>query len=204
MRIAFVIYSLAGGGAERVTAILSQYWSSIGHQVKIVTFADEAINFYDPGPGVEVESLRRDATSKNVWHAIVWTLTRVSALRPRLKAFKPDVVIGMMNTTSAHVAMASLGLPCIAVGAERTYPPRAPLTPFRQFVYGLCCGLLGGVIAQTKETAQWIKSRTTAREVFVIPNPLVWPLEKREPFLFPEDTCPSGRSIVLAVGRLSP
>ena len=38
MRIAFVIYSLAAGGAERVASTMINHWVSAGEQVTLVTF----------------------------------------------------------------------------------------------------------------------------------------------------------------------
>jgi len=204
MRIAFVIYSLGGGGAERVTAILAQHWADTGHKVRVMTFADESANFYKLKSNVEYETLRCASAGTTLWKKVVLNLSRISKLRRRLKIFQPDVVIGMMSTTSAIVALASVGLRCTAVGSERVHPPLDPLPPFQNFIRNVSYRFHDAVVAQTKESAQWIRTHTAARTVHVIPNPLAWPLDAKEPILAPADFCPTGRSIILAVGRLVP
>src|SRR5665213_1495717 len=204
MRIAFVIYSLGGGGAERVTAVLSRHWAITGHKVRVMTLAEATENFYDLGADVEYESLHQGDLSKNLWHAVVSNLSRILVTRRRLTAFNPDVVIGMTSTSSALVALACLGLPCATIGTERTYPPNAPFSPFRQFVCNLSYRFLDAVVAQTNKTAEWIKAHTLAKATHVIANPLAWPLESSTPFLCPDDTCAPERFVILAVGRLSP
>ena len=42
MRIALVISSLRGGGAERVAALLANAWVSRGHEVQLITLSDAA------------------------------------------------------------------------------------------------------------------------------------------------------------------
>ncbi|HWF65500.1 MAG TPA: glycosyltransferase family 4 protein [Rhizomicrobium sp.] len=204
MRIAFVIYSLSGGGAERVTAILAQHWADTGHEVRVMTFADENANFYKLKSNVEYETLRCASAGMTLWKKIVLNLSRILKLRRRLKIFQPDVVIGMMSTTSAIVALASIGLRCTAVGSERVHPPLDPLPPFQNFIRNVSYRFHDVVVAQTKESAQWIRTHTAARTVHVIPNPLAWPLDAKEPILAPADFCPAGRFVILAVGRLVP
>jgi glycosyltransferase involved in cell wall biosynthesis len=63
---------------------------------------------------------------------------------------------------------------------------------------------LDAVVVLTSEAKQWVRTHTAARAVYVIPNPLAWPLENGEPRLLPEETCLPGRSIILAVGRFVP
>jgi glycosyltransferase involved in cell wall biosynthesis len=202
MRIAFVIYSLEGGGAERVTTILAQHWAAAKHDVKVITLADESINFYKPNAPVECESLNYARVSRNLWKTPFVSLRRALLLRRRLRAFQPDVVIGMMNTASVLVAMACFMFPARTIGTERIYPPLSPLSPARRFARCIAYRFLDVIIAQTKESAAWIRANTFAKAVRIIPNPLAWPLEATPPFVTPNSVCPQGRLVVLAVGRL--
>src|SRR5665213_1067764 len=105
MRIAFVIYSLGGGGAERVTAVLFRHWAITGHKVRVMTLAEATENFYDLGADVEYESLHQGDLSKNLWHAVVSNLSRILVTRRRLTAFNTDVVIGMTSTSRDLLAL---------------------------------------------------------------------------------------------------
>jgi len=44
--IAFVIDSMAGGGAQRVVANLANYWSAQGHRVSVITLAGATEDAY--------------------------------------------------------------------------------------------------------------------------------------------------------------
>jgi len=58
------------------------------------------------------------------------------------------------------------------------------------------------VTALTYESADWIKTHTSARRVPVIPNAVLWPLPLQEPRINPDSLCQSERSLLLAVGRI--
>jgi len=204
MKIAIVIYSLGSGGAERVTSVLSRHWANAGHNVKVITWAPAIGDFYQLGSGIEHESLDLAAESGGAWGAILSNLQRVLALRRCIVSFKADVVIGMMSTASALVALAGVGLPCISIGAEATYPPRSTLPFAWRVACKACYRLLDIVVAQTQQTGAWLKSHTSARNIKVIANPIAWPLENAPPLVCPSSVCIDDRSIVLAVGRLSP
>ncbi len=53
LKIAFVIHSLEAAGAERVTALLANYFASAGESVAIVTFASRASDFYPLHPAIQ-------------------------------------------------------------------------------------------------------------------------------------------------------
>jgi glycosyltransferase involved in cell wall biosynthesis len=204
MRIAIIIYSLGSGGAERVTAILSRHWSNAGHEVKVITWASEANDFYSLDANVEKESLYLAAASRHPWSAFVSNIRRVRALRKSLMIFRADVAIGMMSTAGAVLAMASLRRAWVSLGAERIHPPFEPLPRLWHLIRRVSYYLLDAVVVQTDETARWTKAHTLAKFIRVIPNPLIWPLEARNPTLLPNDIRPPERFIILAVGRLMP
>ena len=55
-------------------------------------------------------------------------MQRVRALRRVIKAFRPDIVLGMMTTASVLSVLASAGLGCRVIATEHTHPPSQTLS----------------------------------------------------------------------------
>jgi len=61
---------------------------------------------------------------------------------------------------------------------------------------------MAALTALTSESADWLKTHTSARRVAVIPNAALWPLPRQSPRITPDSLCHAGRRLLLAVGRL--
>ncbi len=197
-----VIHSLAGGGAERVARDLSAGWLEQGYRLSVVTQAGTDQDAYDLAPGVERYVLNTAGSSKGRVHALWKNWRRVRLLRALIKKHKPDVVLGMMTTSSVLSINAARGLPCQVIATEHTHPPSQSLSPFwvkaRQKSYPLA----HHVVALTQGTADWLQEHVPGCKLAVIPNAVVWPLPSAEPLVpVPEK---QGRYRLLAVGRLHP
>jgi glycosyltransferase involved in cell wall biosynthesis len=203
MRLLILINSMGGGGAERVTATLANYWAAQGWEVNIVTLASQSDDFYEMRDGIKRVALELGGKSSNVLTGLMHNLRRVLAVRRVLREIKPDVALGMMTTANILLALASRGLKIRTVGSERTYPPQYPLGAVWEKLRSSCYGLLDVVVAQSGEGAEWLKSNTSAKRVVVIPNPVKWPLTNHEPLLDVRNVCRQGRQLLLAVGRLA-
>lgn len=198
------IHSLSGGGAERVTATLANHWAQQGWLVTIVTAAGVERDFYELDERVERIALECDATSANTWQALGNNFRRIRALRRILKEHRPDAAVAMMTTANAVLAWASLGLPVVTVGSERTYPPAMPLGRAWSMVRRWSYPHLSALVAQTRQSAAWLQGNAPAPRIAVIPNPVRFPLPAHEPRLSPtvarEGTGCS--RLLMAVGRL--
>jgi len=110
----------------------------------------------------------------------------------------------MMATANATLTLAGrlAGVP--TVGSERTYPPAMPLGRFWELVRRRTYPLLSGLVAQTRESANWLRNHAPAPRVAVIPNPVRYPLTTHSPRVCPEEVLASlpGQRILLSVGRL--
>ena len=204
MRLIIFISSMRGGGAERVTANLANHWAAQGWKVTIVTLALLSDDFYELSPAVTRIALALDGNSRNSLVGIVQNLRRVLAIRRVLRQIQPDIALGMMTTANVLLAIASLGLTQIrTVGSERTHPPQNPLGTVWERLRSYSYARLDAVVAQTNEGAEWLKAHTSAQRVVAIPNPVGWPLASHLPQLAVKNVCRTGRSLLLAVGRLS-
>lgn len=129
---------------------------------------------------------------------------RISTLRGLLKAIKPDVAIAMMSTANITLALAGIGLPGVTIGSERTYPPAMPLGAIWETIRHWSYSRLSGLVAQTQQSADWLKVNAPAPDITVIPNPLYFPMPIHEPRVVPADVLKKTGCVklLLAVGRL--
>lgn len=201
MNLIIVIHSLAGGGAERVASTLANYWAEEGGEITIVTMAPKTDDVYLLHPGVKRIALKLTGESRNSFIGLVQNLRRVFALRKILDRAKPDVALGMMTGANVILALAAWGL-CKSVGSERIHPPQFPLSFIWEKLRSITYRMLNVVVAQTKESAQWLVDNTSVKAVVVIPNMSSGVLSIQEPILIPENYCVQGQKVLLAVGRL--
>ncbi|WP_350594476.1 MULTISPECIES: glycosyltransferase [unclassified Pseudoalteromonas] len=92
-KILIVIASIGGGGAERVAAQLSNYFSDQGHNVK-VCYWNEAKNSYKINSGVSLCKLNAKA--------------RVYTLSKTIKVFQPDVILSFTDVSNVIAYYAKL------------------------------------------------------------------------------------------------
>ncbi len=65
MRLLFFIYSLSGGGAERVTGNLANHWAAKGWDITIVTLTPLSLDFYELHPKIRRIALDLAGESRN-------------------------------------------------------------------------------------------------------------------------------------------
>ncbi len=204
MKLLFFIYSLSGGGAERVTANLANHWAAKGWHITIVTLAPLSLDFYELHPAVGRIALELAGESRNVLVGLWKNLHRVRALRQVLRQVQPDIAIALMSTANVILALASWGLPKLRViGSERTFPPQLPLGALWEALRRYTYGRLAAVVAVTRESADWLEAETFARRVPIIPNAAPWPLPAQPPRIPTGQLCSAKRHVLLGVGRLS-
>lgn len=198
-RVLIFIHSLHGGGAERVAADLSAHWAQAGWQVMVVTQADAGDDAYTLDPRVQREILHTAGEGgglRGIWANV----RRVRALRRVLRAFAPDIVLGMMTTASVLAVLAAQGLPCRVIATEHTHPPSQTLSGLWQRLRRWTYPRAARVVALTRGTADWLAQHVPGSKLAVIPNPVHWPLSRAEPVVAPPPA--DGRRRLLAVGRL--
>jgi glycosyltransferase involved in cell wall biosynthesis len=194
---------LTGGGAERVSANLANYWAAKGWEITIVTLSQQSLDFYELHPTVKRMALGLDDKSTNVL-AVFWkNIHRVIALRRVLHQIQPDIALGMMIESNVLLALAAWGSRTLhTVGTEHIHPPQTPLGYLRDTLRSHTYGLLNAVTVLSSESKDWIKTHTNAQRVTVIPNAVTWPLPGQEPRISPNALYQSERQLLLAVGRL--
>lgn len=203
MKIIIFIYSLTGGGAERVVSTLANYWVSKNWDVDVITLARSDNDFYELSNNVKRISLDLAEESENIYSKITNNYKRIKTLRIFLKKNDPDVVLSMMSTANVLLALASIGLKeFVKVGSERTHPPKSRLGVVWNYLRKYLYYNLDSVVALTEKSALWLKKNTRVKKVIVIPNTVTWPLPLINPYLKPI-TKDYNSKVLMAVGRLS-
>ena len=200
MQIAFFIYSLGGGGAERVTTHMAEYWSRKDHKVTIFTMASTESNRYQLPNSVALVALEIDGKSRGPLTAAWSNIHRISVLRKELRKHNPDIIISMMSPANIMTGIACIGLRTKCIGSERSYPgydhSGRLWDVLRRFTYRL----IDTVITQTDAGKYWIQKHTNAHRVVAIPNPIVLPLPANDPVVTPPSK--TNRKYVIGTGRL--
>ncbi|MGP0040863.1 MAG: glycosyltransferase family 4 protein [Rhodomicrobium sp.] len=205
MKLLYFISSLSGGGAERVTVNLANYWAEKGWKVTIVTIASATQDAYALHPSITRISLNKIGRSKTIAGGLVRNFRRASALRQALLDIEPDVAVAMIDDSCVTLALAARGLTnIVTAGSTRAHPPALPTKALRKRLHSVAYGQLSAVVAQTGVTAAWLGAHTWAQRIEVIPNPIQLPLPSSEPEIKPDAICVSGRKMLLAAGRLVP
>ncbi|EWM48309.1 glycosyl transferase 4-like domain protein [Bordetella holmesii 41130] len=162
---------------------LAGHWAAAGREVMILTQAEG--DAYPVPAGVHRRVLGTDGQGGDGLRGILDNLRRVRALRAVIREFKPDIVLGMMTTSSILAVLAAWGLPVKVIATEHTHPPSQQLSGMWQRLRRLTYPRAARVVALTGGTAQWIDRHVPGSRLAVIPNPVHWPLPRSEPRLAP-------------------
>lgn len=202
-RLLVFIHSMAGGGAERVSANLANYWAKNGWSVTVVTLAPRSLDFYELHPAVTRIALNLTSKGGSIVSGLWWNMRRVLAIRRVLREAEPEIALGMMTVANVLLALAAWNLPKLrTIGVEHIHPPQYPLGRVWEKLRSRTYGWLDAITALTRESADWLMAHTSARSVTIIPNAAPWPLPVQAPELMPESCCTNERHLLLAVGRL--
>ncbi|MGR2736827.1 glycosyltransferase family 4 protein [Billgrantia sp. Q4P2] len=197
--IIIFIDSLTGGGAERTVIALSRYLTKYDYKVCIVTMHGEGRDFY-PLPG-KVKRFGLNLVKKNKGICkLFYNIRRAVSLRKIIKEENADAVIGFMTTCSVLSIVSSVRLKCSCVTAERNYPGRKPAIKPWGFLRSVFYRFADAHIVQSKETASWLKQHAGARNTYIIPNAVSWPLKRFPPSVAPSTLVGVDSKLILAVG----
>ncbi len=162
VRLALYLPSLHGGGAERVMVTLANDFAARGYMVDLMLVSSEGPYLKDVAADVRVVDLkaRRVATSL---YALVRYLCRE----------RPAALLAAMGHANVIAVLARQLARVPTVGSERVHPPSFPLGRVWELVRRRTYPLLCGLVAQTKESAAWLRVHAPAPRIAVIPNPVL-------------------------------
>ena len=148
MRIIFLTSNLASGGAQRTISWLSQYISSKGDDVSILSFSDDI--FYKIKDPVKLISINVKS-SNCFFKRVINVVTRYIRIKKYLSKLKPDCVFCMLPDDLRYLP-ASRKYKIFS--SERNNPKQLSKNEFKKRVklFNKC----DGIVYQTKERRMYI------------------------------------------------
>ena len=202
MRIALLVSSMGGGGAERVAATLANAWVRVGHDVTLVpTYLGGNAASYQTRNEVAVASLER-FVSKRVARISGQLPAKLQALRRLVTGISPDVVISFLTNVNimATIALAGSNRPLvISERVDVTASVEMPrlLRVARRALYQFADAL----VIQTEDAESRYRQHIfRIPQTSVIPNPL--PQELHQCRSRASQQGPGGE--IVSMGRLVP
>lgn len=189
MKVFFLAANMAGGGAERVTALLTGWFYKHGTDIGLITDTFIPFAYNTDIPKSNVYSLYNSVSQKK---SIVSFLYMINNVRKTLKREKPDLVVGIMPWMVLVAFLANIGLPCKLIASHHTSfsrPVNFHIAFIKRFIYPLAAA----TTILTKADADYLGDRLANK--VVMPNPLSFPVIKEYNF-------EKRRKNILAVGRL--
>ena len=175
-KIVFVIETLFGGGAERVTAALANgFCKDANNQIHIVTYNRDETKEYP----VDACIIRHEIGNVTGRNKIQRIYKRIARIRKIIKEIDPCCVISLGSPIIVYplvVAMIGLGYPLVL--SERNDPKSFPVSKFRRFSRLLCYVYSDGLVFQTCEAKSFFPKFIQKKGV-VICNPITSKLPER-------------------------
>jgi glycosyltransferase involved in cell wall biosynthesis len=202
-RIGLLLPSLEMGGAERVASTLANHWAQLGHSVTMMTFSDPNSDAFELGPTVRRVVIGGAQAQAGLLPALRKNALRWHRVRQQLQTSQLDVALSFLNVPNSCLALAGLGTRTVCIGSERSYPPSEVFSAAEKWARWLMYGALDAVVAQTEDTAAWLRLHTRAKTVVAIPNPVQLPLPSTQPSVNPQQWLRTDARVMVAIGRLN-
>lgn len=165
--IAFVIPTLANGGAERVVAVLSSALAHFGQKVSIIKYFDEE-NEYPVDASVQVLTLCKGGATA---YKDVSYFKKVSLLRNSIKSVRPDFIFPFMFSVAQTVYFASLGLKTQVFQSIRINPAIGPASKRQRFLRDRLVYRSKCTFVQNEQQRQYFKE-SARKKIHVLYNPV--------------------------------
>lgn len=187
-KIVIVTRNMNSGGAERVIAQLSNYFSK-KHIDCIIVTVDEVQLSYELDSNIRIVSIEKKHASK-----LAEKLYQYKNVRKIVKAEKPDVVLSMPEEIGIYVILALLGTKIPVYVSERNNPWVMPDVKVTRVLRKLMYPFTTGLIFQT-EMAKSFFSKAIQEKGRVIGNPV-------EADRIPDPFVGERRKVIVGAGRL--
>ncbi|MFV1966084.1 MAG: glycosyltransferase family 4 protein [Pirellulaceae bacterium] len=199
-KIALVIHSLAGGGAERVVSLLANHWVERGIDVSVITLDTTDNDAFPLHSDVRRVGLELMSNSRSLGRAVFSNYRRIRKLRRVLRAFAAPITISFTDKMNVVTLIACWRMGAGVTICERTDPRHQPMGRFWSRLRRLLYPRSRSLVVQTGPVRTWARALVPNRPIYVIPNAA--PCSRGEE----EGNTTASRDTyrTLALGRLSP
>jgi GalNAc-alpha-(1->4)-GalNAc-alpha-(1->3)-diNAcBac-PP-undecaprenol alpha-1,4-N-acetyl-D-galactosaminyltransferase len=200
-RIVVVIYSLAGGGAERVVIDLCRYLRDDDREVVLLTLSGDDPDAYAAPTGVRRERMEIRRVAYSLLQTTRYFFSRIRAMRRKLRALEPDVVVSFIDLVNVWTVLCLFGTGIPVIVSERVHPAYNPIPRVWKFARRLIYPVADAVTVQTADGAEWFGRWTRVKRTVVIPNAARF----RQDLAIDanEVTATPSQSLILAIGRMT-
>ncbi|MEI9951380.1 MAG: glycosyltransferase family 4 protein [Pseudomonadota bacterium] len=197
LRIACVVNSLRGGGAELVISRLAEALADRGHTIGMITFSGEDSDVHHLSPRIARYALSRERQSRTYLQRARNSAGRVGALTLVLRRFEPQAIVSFIDATNVYALLANQVLRLPIVISERIDPRFHPVNALTTRLRSLLYGTADALVLQTEATRAWANRLRFQPPTYVVPNPISAPMSSNdpEPVRF--------QPFILAIGRLA-
>ncbi len=161
MHICFITATMAGGGTERVIAVLSNYFIKQGNEITVLLTADHRVE-YDLDPKVELIQLGGKTGGK-----LCGRIKRIWALRRYLRKHKDTVYLSFGTETNMFVILSAFLMRRKIIISERNDPNKCEFVKKRDFLYPFA----NRYVFQTQDAMKCFPEKIQKKSK-VIPNPV--------------------------------
>lgn len=198
MKFLFAIKTLAHGhgGAEKILCQITGELAARGHEVSILTFDNpKDKTFYPVSDAVKRLYLPSGKAGERTSFKDMRKLLK--PLRKKIKAEKPDVVIGFMHSMFVPLAFALAGSNIPVIASEHIVPEYYKTRGREFFALKLAARFVKKMTVISDQVAA-LYPKTLQPKIVAIPNPVEFPKTKRR------SKKDDPRKVILNVGRLDP
>ncbi|HHO75623.1 MAG TPA: glycosyltransferase family 4 protein [Deltaproteobacteria bacterium] len=200
MRIALLIPTLNGGGAERVMSAMANYWAAQDHQVHLFTHDSAQKDFYPLHEGIVRHGWDISKPPRHLLDTIKHNIQRITLARKGMFALHPDIAISFTVRMNIQNLLALSGTNIPLIVSERNNPLKQsqplPWEFLRKFLYPRA----SAVVVQTEPARKWATGFVPDHRVYTVANPL----SCEENSLGEIPSALKGKSIICSMGRLVP
>ncbi|MFP4027800.1 MAG: glycosyltransferase family 4 protein [Candidatus Brocadiia bacterium] len=174
--VAILMHSITCGGAERVTALLSNGLARRGYDMSLITLGGPQNPFYELRADVRRRplDLQWDSTGVvDMWHK---NMARVRAIRRTLRDLRPDVLISLMaepNVLAILSTRLAERVPVRTILGARNHPTRMALSPITRLARRVCYPLADRLVTCSRGIAEMYRGWMSVGRVIPIQNPVL-------------------------------
>lgn len=174
---------------------LANHLARNGHEITLITYVANEKDFY-----ILDEKIKRVKISPKKFkylNAILANFQRLIDLRSEILFSKPEVLISFMDTVNVLTLVATVNTNIPVIISERIDPRHHQTKIAWRLLRVIFYPFASGLVIQTKNLQKWANKKIKPEKVYVIPNPVIHPIQRNkiELSVLPD-------SFVLAVGRL--
>ncbi|MET7030263.1 glycosyltransferase family 4 protein [Sediminicola luteus] len=182
MKIAFVIYGLGSGGAERSVTGLANYFVN-QHQVSIITLV-KTTPFFELDPKVRLHyCLEQPKERTNPIQSITNGMVRIHRLVKLLKTEEAEVAISFMHTSNIYTIWAAKWLNLACVISERANHDVASLPKIQELLRNFSYPYSSRLIVQTEGNRKYYQKIIPSNQIEIIPNAVSFDLKSKRQLL---------------------